>query len=72
MGTTSVGDGLAHAQFDEGACKKVSRRYDTRWKPALLEQLFEGQKRFSELKRRVPGIAQKRCSQQLRELQFRE
>jgi DNA-binding HxlR family transcriptional regulator len=40
-----------------------------RWKPALLEQLFQGEKRFSELKRRVPGITQKTLSQQLRELQ---
>lgn len=40
-----------------------------RWKPALLEHLFQGEKRFSELKRCVPGITQKTLSQQLRELQ---
>jgi len=40
-----------------------------RWKPALLEHLFHGEKRFSELKRCVPGITQKTLSQQLRELQ---
>jgi DNA-binding HxlR family transcriptional regulator len=40
-----------------------------RWKASLLEHLFQGEKRFSELKRCVPGIAQKTLSQQLRELQ---
>src|SRR5215469_15632552 len=40
-----------------------------RWKPALLEHLFQGEKRFSELKRCVPGITQKTLSEQLRELQ---
>ncbi len=41
-----------------------------RWKPALLEHLFQGEKRFSELKRCVPGITQKTLSEQLREPQF--
>jgi DNA-binding HxlR family transcriptional regulator len=40
-----------------------------RWKAAVLEQLFQGTKRFSELKRGVPGITQRTLSQQLRELQ---
>ena len=40
-----------------------------RWKPALLEHLFQGEKRFSELKQCVPGITQKTLSEQLRELQ---
>jgi DNA-binding HxlR family transcriptional regulator len=40
-----------------------------RWKPALLEHLFLGEKRFSELKRCVPGITQKTLSEQLRGLQ---
>jgi DNA-binding HxlR family transcriptional regulator len=40
-----------------------------RWKAALLEHLFQGEKRFSELKRFVPGITQKTLSEQLRELQ---
>jgi DNA-binding HxlR family transcriptional regulator len=40
-----------------------------RWKPALLEHLFHGEKRFSELKRCIPGITQKTLSEQLRELQ---
>jgi DNA-binding HxlR family transcriptional regulator len=40
-----------------------------RWKAAVLEQLFHGDKRFSELKRAVPGIRPRTLSQQLRELQ---
>ncbi len=40
-----------------------------RWKAPLLEQLFQGEKRFSELRRCVPAITQKTLSQQLRELQ---
>jgi DNA-binding HxlR family transcriptional regulator len=40
-----------------------------RWKAAVLEQLFQGTKRFSELKRGVTGITQRTLSQQLRELQ---
>jgi DNA-binding HxlR family transcriptional regulator len=42
-----------------------------RWKAAVLEQLFQGAKRFSELKRVIPGITQRTLSQQLRELQSR-
>jgi DNA-binding HxlR family transcriptional regulator len=42
-----------------------------RWKAAVLEQLFQGAKRFSELKRGIPGITQRTLSQQLRELQSR-
>ena len=40
-----------------------------RWKGAVLEQLLEGTKRFSELKRAVTGITQRTLSQQLRDLQ---
>jgi DNA-binding HxlR family transcriptional regulator len=40
-----------------------------RWKAAVLEQLFQGAKRFSELKRATVGITQRTLSQQLRELQ---
>src|SRR5882757_8311521 len=40
-----------------------------RWKAAVLEQLFQGTKRFSELKRSIAGITQRTLSQQLRELQ---
>jgi DNA-binding HxlR family transcriptional regulator len=40
-----------------------------RWKAAVLDQLFQGTKRFSELKRAIAGITQRTLSQQLRELQ---
>lgn len=40
-----------------------------RWKAAVLEQLFQGTKRFSELKRGITGITQRTLAQQLRDLQ---
>ena len=40
-----------------------------RWKAAVLEQLFQGPKRFSELKRSIAGITQRTLAQQLRDLQ---
>src|SRR5437588_9486320 len=40
-----------------------------RWKASVLEQLFQGPKRFSELKRSIAGITQRTLSQQLRDLQ---
>jgi DNA-binding HxlR family transcriptional regulator len=40
-----------------------------RWKGAVLEQLFQGTKRFSELKRGITGITQRTLSHHLRELQ---
>jgi len=40
-----------------------------RWKAAVLDQLFRQEKRFSELKRNIPGITQRTLSQQLRDLQ---
>jgi DNA-binding HxlR family transcriptional regulator len=40
-----------------------------RWKGAVLVQLFEGPKRFSELKRAISGMTQRMLSQHLRELQ---
>jgi DNA-binding HxlR family transcriptional regulator len=40
-----------------------------RWKGAILEQLFQGTKRFSELKRSISGMTQRTLAQQLRDLQ---
>ena len=40
-----------------------------RWKAAVLQQLFQGAKRFSELKRAINGITQRTLAQQLRDLQ---
>lgn len=39
-----------------------------RWRAAVLDQLFRGEKRFSEIKRAIPGITQRTLSQQLRDL----
>src|ERR1700688_2647617 len=39
-----------------------------RWKAAVLDQLFQGTKRFSELKRAITGISQRTLSQLLRAL----
>ncbi len=47
----------------------TARIVSGRWKAAVLEQLFQGTKRFSELKRAITGITQRTLSQQLRELQ---
>jgi DNA-binding HxlR family transcriptional regulator len=40
-----------------------------RWKAAVIDQLLENSKRFSELKRDIDGITQRMLAQQLRELQ---
>ena len=40
-----------------------------RWKGAVIEQLLQSSKRFSELKRGIAGITQRTLAQQLRELQ---
>lgn len=40
-----------------------------KWKPVILWHLKDGVKRFSELKRAIPGITQRMLSQQLRELE---
>jgi DNA-binding HxlR family transcriptional regulator len=54
-----------------GLCpvEATARIVGGRWKAAVLEQLFQGSKRFSELKRGITGITQRTLSQQLRELQ---
>jgi DNA-binding HxlR family transcriptional regulator len=40
-----------------------------RWKVLVLWQLFQGERRFSELFRALAGITQKMLTQQLRELE---
>jgi DNA-binding HxlR family transcriptional regulator len=40
-----------------------------RWKVLILQQLFEGVKRFNELRRSLAGITHKMLAQQLREME---
>src|SRR5262245_39725540 len=40
-----------------------------RWKVLILQQLFEGVKRFNELHRALSGITHKTLTQQLREME---
>lgn len=49
--------------------EKTARIVGGRWKAVVIDQLLQGSKRFSELKRGIPGITQRMLSQQLRDLQ---
>lgn len=40
-----------------------------KWKPMILWTLSEGERRFGELRRALPGISEKMLVQQLRELE---
>ena len=40
-----------------------------RWKVPIVWHLFAGTRRFSELRRALPGVTQKMLTQQLRELE---
>lgn len=40
-----------------------------KWKVLILRDLFEGTKRFNELKKSLTGVTQKMLTQQLRELE---
>jgi len=48
----------------------TARIVSGRWKAAILDQLFQGAKRFSELQRAIPGMTKRSLAQQLRDLQF--
>jgi DNA-binding HxlR family transcriptional regulator len=51
------------------AVETTARIVGGRWRAAVLDQLFSGAKRFSELKRGIPGISQRTLAQHLRQLQ---
>lgn len=40
-----------------------------KWKVLILRELFGGTRRFSELKRSLPGLTQKMLTQQLRDME---
>jgi DNA-binding HxlR family transcriptional regulator len=64
-----VGEGLVPHKPVLSSVEITTRILGAPWKPAILEHLFQREKRFSELKRCPPGITQKTLSEQLRDLQ---
>lgn len=46
----------------------VMERIGGYWKPVILYQLSSGEKRYSELRRRMPGITEKVLIHQLKQL----
>lgn len=51
------------------AVETTARIVGGRWRAAVLEQLLQGTKRFSELKHSINGITQRTLAQHLRYLQ---
>lgn len=47
----------------------VMNKIGGRWKPIILFQLMNGEKRYSELKRSIPTITEKMLIQHLKQLQ---
>jgi DNA-binding HxlR family transcriptional regulator len=47
----------------------VMDRIGARWKPIIIFNLVDGMKRYSELKKAIPGITEKMLIQHLKELE---
>lgn len=47
----------------------VMERIGGYWKPVILYQLSFGEKRYSELRKRMPGVSEKVLIQQLKQLE---
>jgi DNA-binding HxlR family transcriptional regulator len=63
MGTVKDADPVARVEWTMGLI-------GAKWKPAIMFSLvMEGTLRFSELKRRIPGVTQRMLTQQLRDLE---
>jgi DNA-binding HxlR family transcriptional regulator len=62
-------DAQTDAQADTCPIYMTLAAIGGRWKPLIIYRLFQGTKRFSELKRGMVGVTQKMLTQQLRELE---
>jgi DNA-binding HxlR family transcriptional regulator len=66
---TPVGRYIMRMRPDVCPVETTARIVGGRWKAAVIEQVLQGTKRFSELKRSINGITQRTLAQHLRELQ---
>jgi DNA-binding HxlR family transcriptional regulator len=57
------------AVFEECPVTYVMEKIGGYWKPIILFHLLSGSKRYSELRRSVPGITEKVLIQQLKQLE---
>ena len=60
---------MAHKHVPQCPVEWALSAIGGRWKIVILCQLFEGNSRFNELRRALPGISQRVLAQQLRELE---
>lgn len=58
--------------FDPAACplEEMMDVVGGKWKAVILWHLFKGPRRFSVLRKSIPGVSQKMLTQQLRELEI--
>ncbi|RYG39408.1 transcriptional regulator [bacterium] len=60
---------IRHPESSPCPVETTLRIVGGKWKAVILFRLVEGKKRFSELKRLLPGATQQMLTQQLRELE---